>query len=357
MFWKSGKALSMTNRLLLIFVASTVLMLSIITALIYPPMRDLLNQSHFNHEHHSYLLTQICVKKFFMALWLSSGVIVVAAYVLAQKSLSPLKKFTNDLASISVSSLGKRLDEQGMPKELSELALACNELLLRIELGFSRMKQFSASMAHELRTPIHYLQTATEISLAKPQTVEAYHQLLQGHLEDYQVLTQLIDNLLFLARSEQGQLVLKRKKIAASRLILEVVEYYRSLAEEKSISLEVCGDADLDVDKHLFKRVIANLIDNSLTYTLKGGRVRINTHVSSDNKVCIMIQDNGIGIAKQHLKRVCEGFYRVNHDSNSDHGGLGLGLAIAQAIMEHHQGQLTLNSELGVGTTVTLSLA
>lgn len=125
--------------------------------------------------------------------------------------MKPIKKFTDELASISASSLDKRLPYEGNPKELQELAATCNNMLFRIESAFSHIKQFSASMAHELRNPIHYLQTATEITLAKPQTVETYQNVLQTHLEEYQNLNQLIENLLFLTRCEHGQLPLNLK--------------------------------------------------------------------------------------------------------------------------------------------------
>ena len=319
-------------------------------------MHYLMEKSYLNHDYSGYLLSQICLKKFFIALWLSAGVSIIASYFLARKSVSPIRKFTQELASVSLSALNKRLNDQDNPKELRELALACNELLLRIDLGVKRMKQFSASMAHELRNPIHFLQTATEISLTKTQTVEDYQQLLHHHLEEYQVLTQLIDNLLFLARSEEGHLLLNKKKLAAKDLISQVIDYYRSLAEEKKTTISIQGDGDIEVDEHLFKRVIANLIDNSLTYTPEGGHILCSIEPSVGNSIRLSIKDNGIGIAKEHLNKVFQGFYRVDYTSNNETKGLGLGLAIAKSIVEHHHGELSIESTEGIGTTVYLNL-
>jgi two-component system heavy metal sensor histidine kinase CusS len=319
-------------------------------------MRELLHQSHLNNEHYSYLLTQICIQKFFVALWFSALIIIIASYLLAKKSMRPIKNFTEELASISVSSLGKRLHNKGNPKELQELAVTCNDLLFRIDSAFNHIKQFSASMAHELRTPIHYLQSTTEITLANPQTVETYQQVLQTHLEEYQNLTQLIDNLLFLTRCERGQLQLNVRALSANHLISSVVEYYHSIAQENEIEIQVFGDTQIEVDEHLFKRVISNLIDNSLAYTNQGGRILINIEKRTDDSIQICIKDNGIGISKEHLPLLCQGFYRVDYGTNKENAGLGLGLAIAKSIIEHHKGQLVLDSQLGFGTNVILIL-
>ncbi|KTD35853.1 sensor histidine kinase [Legionella nautarum] len=353
MYWKFAKSMSITNRLLLVFFCSNLLILSLITGLVYPPMKELLHQAHSNNEYYTYLLTQVCIKKFFAALWFSALIIIIASYLIAKKSMRPIKNFTKELASISASSLNKRLPYKESPKELQELANTCNDMLFRVECAFRHLKQFSASMAHELRTPIHYLQTATEITLTKPQTTETYQQLLQTHLEEYQNLTQLIDNLLFITRCEHGQLQLKRRKISANSLVSSIVEYYHSTAQENGIDIQVFGDAQIEVDEQLFKRVISNLIDNSLAYSNEGGKILISIEKRPNDSIQIVIKDNGIGISKEHLPLLCQGFYRVDHGKNT---GLGLGLAIAKSIMEYHKGRLVVESQPSLGTSVILTL-
>ena len=348
--------MSITSRLLLIFVCATVLILLVITGLVYPPMKELLLQSRINHEHHDYLLTQICIKKFFIGLWCSALITMIASYLLARKSMLPINSFAKELASINASSLNKRLQEKGHPKELQQLATTCNEMLFRIESTFLHLRKFSASMAHELRNPVHYLQTATEITLAKPQSVEAYQQLLHLHLEEYQNLASLIDNLLFLTRSEHRQIVLKPKVLSANNLMNSIIEYYHFVALEHEIDIQITGEAQIEVDEHLFKRVISNLIDNSLAYTPKGGKIIINIEQQLNGTVQIAIKDNGLGIEKEHLPLVCQDFYRIEHHPNKENPGVGLGLAIAKSIMENHQGTLCIESEHQVGTTVLLTL-
>lgn len=356
MFWNYAKTLSITNRLLIIFIGSIGLILCVVTSLIYPPMQELLFHARQNHEQYSYLLTQICIKKFFIALWASTLVLIGASYLLAKKSIKPIKDFTQELAAISISSLSKRLRDKNNPRELQELAITCNDLLFRIENAFGQMKQFSASMAHELRNPIHYLQTATEITLAKPQTIDTYQHLLQTHLETYHHLNRLIDNLLFLTRCERHSLPLTLTRLSANALISLVIEYYHAIASESGITVKLVGDAEIYVDEHLFKRVISNLIDNGITYNKQGGIVLIAISTAVDGQVKIEIKDSGIGIPKEHLPLLCEGFYRVNPHTHSDNAGLGLGLAIAKSIVEHHHGALLIESQFGVGTEVILTL-
>lgn len=356
MSWKPANSLSITSRLLLIFTCSLVLILLIITGLIYPPLKELLYQSNLSHQHYCYLLTQICIKKFFIGLWLSVGIIIIASYLVVKKSLKPIERFTKELESISASSLDKRLPAQGQPKELQDLAATCNEMLLRVENAFKQIRQFSASMAHELKNPIHYLQTATEITLAKSQTVEAYEEVLQTHLEEYRGLTTLIDNLLFLTRYEHRQIQLNTQPVSAQQLINSIIDYYELMAQENEIDIHIQGDAQIEVDENLFKRVISNLIDNSLAYTQKGGNILIQIEQNAGEAVVIRVNDNGKGIAKEHLPCLSQGFYRVDNRLNQDNAGLGLGLMIAKVIMELHQGQLKIESQLGIGTCVILTL-
>jgi len=281
----------------------------------------------------------------------------MASFILVKKGMQPIHKFTEELGSINALSLNKRISYEGNPKELHQLALTCNDMLFRIETAFQHVRQFSASMAHELRNPLHYLQTATEITLSKPQTIEDYQNILHNHLEEYQSLSQLIDNLLLLARLEQRHMQLNRQFLSAKILISEVIDYFQALAHEKEINFQISGEALIKVDEKLFKRVLANLIENSLNYTQKGGKIDliILDLVNGGTQICI--KDNGIGIAKEHLPFLCQGFYRVDYNINEINGSLGLGLAIAKSIMELHQGQLIINSTFNIGTEVLLNLS
>ncbi|CAM2762413.1 ATP-binding protein [Legionella worsleiensis] len=355
MSWKFANSMSIINRLLLIFIVTTVLILSVITVLVYPPLKKLLYLAHQNQEYHHFVLAQICIKKFFIGLWISALILICASCFMAKKSMKPLDNFSEELASINASSLDKRLKIQGYPQELQQLAATCNAMLFRIESAFRHIKQFSASMAHELRNPVHYLKTATEITLAKPQSVETYQNLLYAHLDEFHHLTQLVDNLLFLTRSEHGQIPLHRKQLSAKTLISSITDFYHFTAVEHRIDINIEGDALIKVDEHLFKRVIANILDNSLAHTKSGGSIHIKTE-KTHQKTLISVKDNGTGIAKEHLPLLCQGFYKANHSEDKETTGLGLGLAIAKAIMNLHHGEINIQSQPTLGTVVTLVL-
>ncbi len=356
MSWKLVNSISIINRLLILFICSILLILIIITGLVYPPLKELLYQAQLHQEHYNYLLAQICIKKFFAGLWISSFILMITSYIIAKKSMKPLSTFTQELASINAASLDTRLKTGEYPGELKELATTCNGMLLRIEQSFQHIRQFSASMAHELRTPVHYLQTATEITLASPQSIENYQHLLHTHLEEYRNLNMLIDNLLFLTRSEHGQIPLNRKKLFTHDIINSIVEYYHYIAQDHDITIHIEGTAEIEVDEHLFKRVLSNILDNSLAYTQTGGAITIKVKERPDRSVEVSITDNGIGIEEHHLPLLCQGFYRVDSTINNGQAGLGLGLAIVHSIMKIHQGCIEIQSQLNKGTTILLTL-
>ncbi|TAL64136.1 MAG: HAMP domain-containing protein [Legionella sp.] len=356
MSWTFVKRLSITNRLLAIFISAILLILTLITLLVYPPMHSLLHHAKMNHEAYSSWLTQVCINKLFIGIWLSALIMIIVSYWLAKKSMRPIEEFSKELTMINARTLDKRLPVAQYPRELQELAATCNEMLLRIEKGVSHIKQFSTAMAHELRNPLHYLRNAAEITLTKPQSIEGYQLFIQNQLDEYHHLTQLIDNLLFLARSERRQLQLKPQEISAKSLIQSVIEYYLPAAEEKKISISLEGDSLIYVDPQLFKRVIANLLDNSLAYTNAGGTITLHIEQTTKTQVQIRVEDNGIGIDADHLPFLTQGFYRVNPQNNEGNAGLGLGLAIAQSILENHRAELKIASQLGLGTCVILNL-
>lgn len=352
MFWKRVSQCSIVNRLLFIYLISIVVILGSMTWILYPPLKDLMIFSKSVHHEPAYLLTKWCFKKLFIGLWLAAGGTAIISYYLVNHSLRHIDLFSKELALIHADALEKRLTINHHPKELESLAITCNNMLSRIDAAFKHLTQFAAGIAHELRTPLHYLQNATEVTLAKPQTTDTYEQLLNTHLEEYEHLKKLIDNLLFLSRNEFGEIQLEQQQVHAKQLVQDIIEYYQCLADAKEISIHVTGDTVLLVDVTLFKQVIANILDNAIHYSQAQKTITISIQPQNTSSPTIEIRDEGLGIAPEHLPHVFQGFYRANDTSHSHHNGLGL--AISKSIMRRHNGDITIESTLGTGTTVQL---
>lgn len=277
---------------------------------------------------------------------------ILGAFI-AYKGMKPLRRVTRKIQSINATKLHERLEKDNAPAELMALIEAFNELLSRIERAFNQLKQFSADIAHELRTPLHHLMVETEICLSQERTREDYCETLQSNLEEYNSLAQLIDRLLFLARAENPQTEIQLSQIDIASEFEAIAEFYQLACEEKQIELTILGHGTLRADPILFKRAINNLLTNAIKHTPSGGKVKL---MASQNEKYHLIKviDTGIGIEESHLPLLFDRFYRVDYSRSKQAGGHGLGLAIVKSIMSLHHGKVTVSSAVGKGTTFTL---
>ena len=278
---------------------------------------------------------------------------VVLGAWLTKKSMFPIKAIVKTLKHMTMNELHQRLDPHDWPKELFELALGLNEMLGRLDGSFKRLKQFSADLAHEIRTPINNLLGEAEVALKQARTPEDYQKVLASALEEYGRLHALVSGLLFLAETENPAMKIKREIFFARTIIDSVCDFYSAIAEEKNIVVQCDGDAKIWADPLLFRRVVNNLFANELKYTPSQGLVRISLQ-SESNGTYITITDNGDGIAPEHLPHLFDRFYRTDAARSQQQGGLGLGLAIVKSIMELHRGAIQIESELHQGTKISL---
>lgn len=274
--------------------------------------------------------------------------------VVARRGLSPLRKIARRTAKVTISHLHERLDIHRWPREIVTLVKALNKMLERIETAFTRLSQFSGDLAHELRTPINNIMGETEIALTRGRSVEEYQHVLASNLEECQRLSRMIDSLLFLARSENPKTQIQPVQFNVHPVLLSIVEFHEAVAAEKSIAITCEGDAVLFADPILFRRAVNNLLSNALKYTPSGGKVMLTVSQSDSQDVQIAVQDTGEGIPAEHLSKIFDRFYRVDAARSKHSGGTGLGLAIVKSIMDLHNGSITLVSEPGVGSTMTL---
>jgi len=295
-------------------------------------------------------------KKLIAALLAGMLLAILFGFSIARKGTKILSDLTDTAEKITVASLHQRIDPKSWPKELRRLGTAFNQMLERIEESFLRLTQFSADLAHELRTPINNLISVTEVSLSHSTFQLECQQVLESNLEELHRISQMIENLLFLARAENPQLSINKTILNVHDEVALVSEFYQASAEEKDIKIITAGCAVLNANSVMFRRMISNLLSNAIKYTNNGGLIHINTLELNLNTIVITVSDNGIGIAQEHLAKIFNRFYRVDAARSTTTGGIGLGLAIVKSIATLHNGIVAIASTPDVGTTVTITL-
>ena len=272
------------------------------------------------------------------------------AYFLTRKGLQPIQRLASKVAKITESDLHQRVRTGVWPKELEELTIALDAMLARLEESFARLSEFSANLAHELRTPINNLRGEAEVALSRARSPEEYRRIIESSIEEYERLARMVGDIMFLARPDQD---LVPEAIDARGELETLAEYYRTLAEEQLIDISIEGSGSISAEPHLFQRAVGNVISNALRYTPDGGKVRISIE-PADGWVDIAVHDSGIGIPASDLPRVFDRFYRSPQARQRHNQGVGLGLAIVRSIMSLHGGSVTITSEPERGTSVTL---
>lgn len=291
-----------------------------------------------------------------LALFIPLGVAAAAggAFVLTNRALRPVAKMTRAAAQISTSDLSQRLEVQG-DDEMAELARTFNAMLTRLETSFNelqtayeRQQRFTADASHELRTPLTRLKLATSAALREATSPDEMREALRTADRAAEAMTRLVQQLLMLARSDAGELPLRKQPVDLRVVVAEALDEVPSGRQFDAMfaegAVEVMGDAE-----HL-KRVFLNLLENADRHTPLNGRVAISV-VKREGMGIVVVEDTGEGIAPEHLVHLFERFYRVDAARTRKDGGSGLGLAICRNLVEAHGGRLLVESKLGVGTT------
>jgi two-component system, OmpR family, heavy metal sensor histidine kinase CusS len=278
-------------------------------------------------------------------------------YWLARQALRPIDRMAATAAEITSNRLDCRLEEAGAQDELGGLARTFNAMIERLQRSFEEVRRFTADAAHELRTPLAAMRTEAEVALRSPRSPERDGQVLENLLEEMERLTRLVSQLLFLCREDAGLGAGEVRPVRLDHLVGEVGEHMQVAAQEKGVDLHLELPADCPVrgDADRLRQLFFNLLDNAIKYTTTGGTVTVRGE-SSNGQVRVTIADTGIGIPADHLPHVFDRFYRVDPSRSPETEGSGLGLAICRSIAEAHGGRLSIESDFGSGTRVTLVL-
>lgn len=277
-----------------------------------------------------------------------------AGVFVARKGLAPLENIARATERITASQLHERIVGEGWPVELASLARSFDRMLDRLEDSFKRLSQFSADLAHELRTPVNNLRGAAGVALSQSRAPEEYRRTLESSLEEYARLARLIDNLLFLARADSPTTVIARTPCEARPAIEAVREYYEALADDRGVELRCEAEGSVNADPVLFRQAVSNLLSNALNHTPRGGRVLVRAEQRDGGGLAVSVTDTGCGIPPEHLPRIFDRLYRVDRARSLHPNGAGLGLAIAKSIMTLHGGSVQVQSEVDKGACFTL---
>jgi two-component system heavy metal sensor histidine kinase CusS len=295
---------------------------------------------------------------FWLILLTTFVIFLLVGYQIARHGIRPVEEMATTARHISSTNLRERIRSEGYPDELESLARTFNQMLDRLEESFERISRFSTDIAHDLRTPVNNIRGEAEVALSRARTADEYRDVIESSLEESVRLSDLIGDLLFLARSESPLTDLHRERLNVVELLGGVVEYYEASAVDSGVSLTttVNGEAVVaELDRTLMQRAVGNLVSNALANTPPGGAVMlgVNTDVST---VHIEVSDTGVGIPPEALPKVFDRFFRVDSSRSKNSGGTGLGLAIVQSIASLHGGTVEIASQPGRGTRVTLHM-
>ncbi len=276
---------------------------------------------------------------------------------LADRGLRPIDRITRTAGAITANALSRRIGYRGPDDEVGRLARTFDAMLDRLERAFERERRFTADASHELRTPLTSLKGRIDVTLGRPRSPAEYEDTLRKLDEEVGRLVRLSDELLFLARLDQGRQSWQPEDVDLGHLLGAVVEQVRPLAESRGLALveEVPGRPIVRGDPDHLIRLFLNLVDNACKHTPAGGRVTVRAEESS-GEVRVSVSDTGPGIPPEHIPHLFQRFYRVDESRSRETGGAGLRLAIARELAQLHRGRLEVASQVGIGSTFTVTL-
>ncbi|HWX02737.1 heavy metal sensor histidine kinase [Collimonas sp.] len=275
-------------------------------------------------------------------------------YVLVRRGLRPTRLIARQAHSITAQRLDRGLDVASAPYELQQLVVAFNSMLDRLHDSFQRLSQFSADLAHDLRTPINNLMVQTQVALAQPRNLEEYQGLLVSNVEEYERLARMLDNMLFLARADNAHVAVAREQLDCHQELQRIADYFEGVAEDSGVRLSIAASGTMLADPVLLRRAIGNLVANAIRYTARGQVIRMAA-MQQPHNTSITISNPGPQIAEAAIPRLFDRFYRADPARSDSASSAGLGLAIVQSIMKLHGGQVELSRSPEHMTVFTLN--
>ena len=283
------------------------------------------------------------------ALWagtlLASLISVLLARLAVQQGNAPLRRLGARMRDIGSEQLDARLDPAQVPVELAGLVAAFNAMLERIERGYERLRGVSVDIAHELRTPVTNLRTQTQVALSRARDADAYREVLYSNLEEFERMSAMISDMLFLAQTEHAQPAQEDVELATE--VQALFEYFEAWADEQGVALQLHGGAArVRGDRAMLRRALSNLLRNAVHHSARGAAVDVTLAVDAQ-RVRVDVCNARAAIAPEHPPHLFERFYRADPSRRRTGEGAGLGLAIVKSIVELHRGTVSVRSADG----------
>ena len=282
--------------------------------------------------------------RLYLAVGLGALLAFALGLVLLRRGLQPLRQLSAAVRGIDLRSLDQRLPASGTPAELLEPVQALNGMLARLDDSVQRLSQFSADLAHEIRTPLHTLLVSNGQALNHPRSTAEYQELLASNMEEFERLKRMAENLMFLARAEQAERALDLQTLDLHSVGSELCDYFEALADDRRLRLENRLHGELLADQQLLQRALGNLLANAVRHADESTLISLRRR--DEPGVCwLQVHNHGPVIAPEHLGKLFDRFYRVDPSRTQPGDSGGLGLAIVQSIMLLHGGQVRVSSD------------
>ncbi|MBP0598095.1 heavy metal sensor histidine kinase [Herbaspirillum sp. LeCh32-8] len=278
----------------------------------------------------------------------------ILSFFLVRSGLRPLRLMAAQTHAISANRLDTRLDIRSAPRELHEIVESFNAMLDRLHRSFEQLTQFSADLAHDLRTPLNNLMVQTQVALGKQRSFEEYQGLLSSNIEEYERLARMMESMLFLARAENAHVAVKIQLLSIEDELTRIFDYFEGIADEARVKIVVDGSGEIFADPILLRRALGNLIANAIRYTPAGRTIRVEATQTGD-ATSLTVSNPGEGIHPDVLGRIFDRFYRADASRSSSGGSSGLGLAIVRSIVNLHGGEASVESIPGERTIFRLT--
>lgn len=278
-----------------------------------------------------------------------SALVAALGLWIARVGLRPINTLSRQAQALNPNQPSQRLEADGVPKELEDLSVSFNGALARLERSYKQLEAFNADVAHELRTPLMNLIGQTQVALSRPRKAADFEETLQSNLEELERLRAIVNDMLFLARADQGATTRDRHEVRLASEVRRVADFLESLIEDKQVVLRIEGDIHECIESALFRRAVSNLLTNAIEHSRPGDEIVV-TIGREQGASCVSVSNPGHPIDDRHLGHLFDRFYRVDASRQNSAGNHGLGLAIVKAIATMHRGTVFVRSDRGVNT-------